>query len=489
MTPTLIPAAVLIAIAIVGGAALRQFPDRVRLGFDAICFAAISAFLLHQGVSPVFPPPHLPLTNSALWVRVVGGAWWLLGARLLVAILWVTFHRDRRSRATKRLSDLTAGAIYLVTALVVLNTVFALPITGVLATSGVFAIVLGLALQNTLADVFAGIAVGIEAPFRVGDRVQIGDKVEGQVVQVNWRSIRIQTDGEDVAIIPNSVVAKAEIINRSFPTERRAASVALSWPAYADPERVIETLLQATLLCPAILQTPAPTATLTSLRPERNYFSISFFVDSTKHLARQKGELLLQARRQLHYAELYSKSVEADDTPPGTDAQSAFAVRLIRDLTLFDSLSQEQISRLAAALTCNVLAPGDVLFSQDASDATLYIIAAGVVTLEHRTELSAPAVVGRIGAGDYIGELGLLTGAPHEITATAQTHSRVYQLSRDAIAPLLSETPALVTAVDRSARRGLEELHREVEARATQNVGDKGQLLLRMRRFFHVQST
>ena len=113
-----------------------------------------------------------------------------------------------------------------------------------------------------------------------------------------------------------------------------------------------------------------------------------------------------------------------------------------------------RISRLAAALTCNVLAPGDVLFSQDASDATLYIIAAGVVTLEHRTELSAPAVVGRIGAGDYIGELGLLTGAPHEITATAQTHSRVYQLSRDAIAPLLSETPALVTAVDRSARRG-----------------------------------
>lgn len=46
------------------------------------------------------------------------------------------------------------------------------------------AIVLGLALQNTLADVFAGMAVGVDAPFSVGDRIQIDDKIEGQVVQV-----------------------------------------------------------------------------------------------------------------------------------------------------------------------------------------------------------------------------------------------------------------------------------------------------------------
>ena len=103
------------------------------------------------------------------------------------------------------------------TGLIVFNSVFALPVTGVVATSGIVAIVLGLALQNTLADVFAGIAVGSEGPFRVGDRIQLNDNLEGVVVQVNWRSIRIQTDGDDIAIIPNSVVAKAAIVNRSFP--------------------------------------------------------------------------------------------------------------------------------------------------------------------------------------------------------------------------------------------------------------------------------
>src|ERR1700675_5097680 len=108
-------------------------------------------------------------------------------------------------------------------------------IGGLLATSGVLAIVLGLALQNTLADVFAGIAFGIEAPFNVGDRISVADKIEGTVVQMNWRSIRIHTDGDDVAIVPNSVVANSDIVNRSFPTRLRSAFIEFSCPATANP--------------------------------------------------------------------------------------------------------------------------------------------------------------------------------------------------------------------------------------------------------------
>jgi hypothetical protein len=132
---------------------------------------------------------------------------------LIVTTIWLSFHRNQRTSQTTLFSDLFGAAIYIATALVVLNSVFSLPVNGLLATSGVVAIVLGLALQNTLADVFAGMAVGVEAPFSVGDRNQIDEKIEGQVVQVNWRSIRIQTDGDDIAIIPNSQIAKAQIVN------------------------------------------------------------------------------------------------------------------------------------------------------------------------------------------------------------------------------------------------------------------------------------
>src|SRR6201999_1033115 len=103
-----------------------------------------------------------------------------------------------------------------------LNSVLGLELKGLLVTSGLIAIILGLASQNTLADVFSGIAVGLDQPFHIGDRVSIGDFAEGVVVQMNWRSIRVQTDNADMALIPNSLVAKNQIINRSVPTPRRA---------------------------------------------------------------------------------------------------------------------------------------------------------------------------------------------------------------------------------------------------------------------------
>jgi small-conductance mechanosensitive channel/CRP-like cAMP-binding protein len=485
---TLIPAAVLLVVAIVGVFTLRRFSDRVRISFDFICFIAISLYFLKQGTFPVFSPLSGSADSAALWLRAIGGAWWLLGSRIVVACLGFVIHRHRRSREARLFSDLSAAAIYIATAAVVLNSVFALPITGVVATSGVVAIVLGLALQNTLADVFAGIAVGIEAPFGVGDRIQIADRIEGQVVQVNWRSIRIQTDGHDIAIIPNSLIAKAEIINRNFPGERRAASVELSCPGNAVPERVIEMLQHATLLCPDILQAPVPHAVLTQLGPKRNVYKISFHVESTSHLSSTKDLLLRGARRQLHYAGFLDKNHESETASLVVKGQALATRRLLRDLALFDHLVERQIDGLADLLEAHHLEPGDVLFAQGTSDTSLYVIASGIIEFTRQAG-AVFETLGCIGAGEYVGEIGLLTGAAHAATAVARTYCQIYRLPRQAIAPLLSESAELAAAFDNAARRGLEILDRGVAVQATPGIGAKGQLLLRIRRVFHFGPT
>ena len=484
MTPTLIPAAALVAVAAIGVLALRRLSELVRVTFDIVCFSAISGYLLKEGVAPIFPPLSEPIDSRALWLRMAAGAWWLLGARIAVYGLRFLRHRDRHSREARLFSDLSAAAIYIATAAVVLSSVFALPVTGIVATSGVAAIVLALALQNTLADVFAGIAVGIEAPFRVGDRILIGDKTEGQVIQVNWRSIRIQTDGDDVATVPNSLVAKAEIINRSYPLKKTASSVDISCPEDAPPERVIETMLDATLLCPEILRSPAPTALLVRLGPTRNVYKISSTVESAAELALVKDSLLRSARRQLHYAGL----LEPDHPRlAGGDAgrPPLTAHRLLGDMILFESLDREQIGSLASQLQAKRMEPGEILFAQGAEDTALYVVASGVL------EISRPVgavfeVIGCIGAGEYIGEISLLTGAPHAATATARTYCQIYRLSREAIAPMLSQNAALASSLDRSVRRGLEILHRKVAVRATPGIGPSGQLLTRIRGIFHL---
>ena len=483
VTPTLIPAAALVAIAVVGVLAFRRFSDLVRGAFDIVCFSAISAYLLKEAVAPIFPPLDEPVDSRALWLRAAAGAWWFLGARIAVYGLRFVLHRDRHSREARLFSDLSAAVIYIATTAVVLSSVFALPVTGIVATSGVAAIVLALALQNTLADVFAGIAVGIEAPFRVGDRILIGDKTEGQVVQVNWRSIRIQTDGDDVATVPNSLVAKAEIVNRSYPLKRTFSWVEISCPEDAPIERAIEAMLDATLLCPEILRSPAPSAFVVRLGPTRNMYRISYTVESRADLASTRDSLLRGARRQLHYAGLLERNHQSADVEIGRKPYNAH--RLLGDMVLFESLDQEQVGALAGQLQMQRMEPGDILFAQGAEDAALYVVGCGILEVSRKVN-DISEVIGCIGAGEYVGEVSLLTGAPHAVTGIARTHCQIYRLPREAIEPLLSMNAVFASNLERSVRRGLEILHREVAIRATPTIGPRGQLLMRIRSMFHL---
>jgi small-conductance mechanosensitive channel/CRP-like cAMP-binding protein len=484
MSPTVWSVGILVATA-AGILCVRTLSPRVRLAFDVVCLVALSLVLYERGATPLLPSIGTP-DRSAMWLRFIAVAWWLVTARVVVAILYFTLRHDRRRRADKLVADLTAAAIYVGTGFIVVKAVLALPVTGLVATSGVVAIVIGLALQSTLADVFAGIAVGIEGPFRVGDRVSLGDNIEGQIIETNWRSIRVQTDGDDIAIIPNSVVAKLEIVNRSVPSQRRAVSTELSCPTTSDADRVIEVLREATMLCPPILEKPAPSVALTRLGRNWNRYTISFHVADTSLVSGTKSLLLRHARKQLQYAGLLSRRhcKGAHVVARGPRSAMRPARQILRELTLFEPLQPSQIEDLARRLTTRVLEPGEILFAQGAADGRLYVVASGILELTRTTEGTSALTLGHLGAGEYIGEIGLLTGSPHGVTARARTHCLIYELSREAIESLISSYPDVATTLDKSARRGLDLLHRSVAASAAGNVSARGQLVHRIRHFF-----
>lgn len=465
----------ILAVTIAGILGLRSVSRRIRIGFDLLCLAALSAVLYQHGLTPSSQHWVASAGTSAVWLRVTTVAWWLLSARVIVAILYFTLRHDGRSREAKLFVDLVAAAIYVGAVLIVLNGVLALPIGGMLATSGVLAIVLGLALQSTLADVFSGIAVGIEAPFQVGDRVTLGSNIEGQVVEMNWRSIRLQTDGADLAIIPNSVVAKLEVVNRSVPSRLRTVSVELRCPAAADPDRVTDVLLQATMLCPALLETPPPRVALTRLGQQRNHYTVTFSVPESTLVTATKSLLLRHARKQLDYAGLYGRG------PRSTR-------EVLAEVAFFDCLQAAQLEELARRTQSRFLEPGESLFSQGVADSTLHVIAAGIVEVSQVSQ-AGTMTLGRLGAGDYVGEISLLTGAAHVATARARTYCHIYELSSDAIEPLVAANPELAPALDKAVRRGLDLLHRAVATRATQDVGSSDSMVQRIRGFFRATAT
>ena len=483
MTSSVLPVLIL-GFVLVSYIALRPFPSRVRNLFDFVCFAGATFMLFRNQTLPL--PGNSGGANSAsLWLNAVAGIWWLLGARVLVAVMSFALNYNRRWREARLFPDLTAAAIYTAAVLVVLISVLALPIGGLIATSGVLAIVLGLALQNTLADVFAGIAFGIEAPFNVGDRISVGDKIEGTVVQMNWRSIRILTDGDDVAIVPNSVVAKSDIVNRSFPTRVRSAFIELSCPATSNPERVIDTLQQATLLCPSILSAPACSAVLTRLGSRESRYRVTFSVSDTEQLSTTKDLLFRHSMRQLYYSGLYFPHTAQDIRAPdeGTGRPSHAVLPLLQDMILFESLEAAHLAELASHVSPRSLEPGDVLFTQAGTGATLFIVVSGILQISQDTQFSGQQTLGFIGAGDYIGEVSLLTGAPYAATATARTPCKLYALDCHVIKRLLAENSDLYAEFDRSARRGLAILNRSVAVRASDDSARQS-LLHRIRAFF-----
>ncbi len=135
--------------------------------------------------------------------------------------------------------------------------VFDRPITSLLATSGVLAMIIGLAAKMNLSNIVSGLAINLEHPFRVGDWVKIGSYDEGVIEDINWRATQIRTRTGLSLIIPNSIVAEKDILNFSA-----KENLWLRPTIYVDPrhppEIVRKILDQALLSVEGILTEPAP---------------------------------------------------------------------------------------------------------------------------------------------------------------------------------------------------------------------------------------
>src|SRR5215471_6247658 len=177
----------------------------------------LTIILLHADIVPYRP---LPSTGSPFRDVVHGAlqvAWWLWTAWFLVSVLRAFVIVEHRPREGKLLQDLLATLIYLAAVFAIIAYVFDLPIQGLLATSGVVAIILGLALQNTLGDVFSGLVLSFSRPYRPGDWIRLDGGLEGRVLELNWRATHVLTGRRDLAIVPNSTIAKSKIVNVRSP--------------------------------------------------------------------------------------------------------------------------------------------------------------------------------------------------------------------------------------------------------------------------------
>jgi small-conductance mechanosensitive channel len=229
--------------------------------------------------------------------ELFGIAWWVLGAWLIRSLLTLILRRtlfpnDNQPHARRLFADLASGLVYVVAFVGIMDTVLKQPISAVLATSGVLAIVLGLALQNTLADVFSGLAINIERPFGAGDWITMNGEVEGQVTEINWRATRIRTSSNDFIVVPNSVIARAAVTNHRRLNEPHLCTVSLKVDHSVLPARVIEALQAAAASSSGIAPGSRPIAYACEFVDTLVVYEIGFGVDDFSAVPAVRSEVI-----------------------------------------------------------------------------------------------------------------------------------------------------------------------------------------------------
>jgi len=229
--------------------------------------------------------------------QVFGILWWILGAwlckSLLDLVLTRTFFPDNDEPHARRLfADLASGLIYLFAFFGIVGTVFNEPVSTLLATSGVLAIVLGLALQNTLGDVLSGLAINIERPFGAGDWISLADQTSGQVMQVNWRATRLRTWAHDMVVIPNSVVTKAIVTNHSRPAGAHHCNIGLSVDPVTPPSQVIAALVAAATGSSHMAHATLPQAYAIGISDAQIDYELVFAIDSFARMPSARSEMV-----------------------------------------------------------------------------------------------------------------------------------------------------------------------------------------------------
>src|ERR1700730_8054820 len=231
--------------------------------------------------------------------------------------------------------------------------VLGLSLQGLQATSGIIALVLGLALQSTLGDVFSGISLSIEKPYRVGDEILLEGGAEGEVIEMNWRATHLRNGANDVVIIPNSAIAKLRIQNHSAGNRRYSGSLTVIVDSRNEPELTLEILKQVALTCPSILEDPAPSVAATEIRGDRIIYTVYFSTYSIASAGGARSQFITQLYKRARPV-AYSGDPSAFSAPPySIDSCPIFLFsenELLNHLPFLEPLSDAEKAELDAKM-------------------------------------------------------------------------------------------------------------------------------------------
>jgi CRP-like cAMP-binding protein len=347
--------------------------------------------------------------------------------------------------------------------------------------------VIGFALQDTLGNAFAGLAIQSEKPFHVGHWIRVGD-FEGRVAEVTWRATKLRTKSGNFVIVPNNIVSKEAITNYSEPAAPTRVEVEVGASYLSAPNIVKAAIRDAIAKSPRALATPAPDVVLSAFDSSAISYRARFWIEDY-----ERDEA---ARDQVRTAIYYAFAREGIEIPwpiqvqyerewsePGASERMQERERLLSSVDLFAALGAEQRRAIASATSMRTYGDGETIVRQGEPGHSMFVIGSGKVSVVLEPEGREVATIER---GGYFGEMSVLTGEPRTATVRARGDSVILEIDSEIFRSLGSASPQAVeqVAVAAAARRAELDSVRTASGAAVADA--PASLLGRMRRFLRL---
>ena len=392
--------------------------------------------------------------------------------------------------------DIIQVALYF---LVLLATMRAagVELSSLLAGSALITAVIGLSLQDTLGNVFAGLSIQAQRPFEVNDWVQLADSVEplGRVVEINWRATKLLTNDQIEIIVPNGTLAKASIRNLSKPMPFVRRSIRVHAAYEFSPAHVRETLLKAVQDAPGVRTDMPPSVIIDEFDPDGASYRLRYFCDVNEHIHgtdsvvreriwyafRRAGIDIPYAQRDVH---LYQQPMDDKETVRATHVGRR--QRDLRRVDIFEVLSDDLLQQLAEKVNTRRYAAGERILKQGEDGDQLFIVEHGEVAVQLEPPGAPVVELARLGKGKFFGEMSLMTGAKRTANVRATRECAVLVVGKNEFQDILHQAPELaekISAILASRQAQLATTHHGRQA-GTADSSQSSAILGKIRAFF-----
>jgi small-conductance mechanosensitive channel len=407
-----------------------------------------------------------------------------------------------RLKPPRIMRDLLLAFAYIVIALTLLSQ-SGVDLTGIVATSAVITAIIGFSLQDTLGNIMGGMALQMERTIGVGDWVRI-DTHEGRVKEIRWRQTSIETRNWDTIVIPNSVLMKGQVTilgRRAGEAQQHRMWVYFNVDFRYSPADVIDTV-EAALRAepiPNVAREPAPNCIFMDFKESYGSYAVRYWLtdlsvdDPTNSIVRQR--IYFALRRASIPLSIPAQSLfitEEDESRRQRKQLQEIERRdeALKQVELFHTLTDAERREMAERLVDAPFVRGEAMTRQGAEAHWLYIITSGEAEVRVAAEGSQLSEkVATLGAGNFFGEMGLMTGETRTATVIAGTDVECYRLDKEAFHDILRRRPEIAEDISHilarrrveldGIREGLNEEAMRQRMRRTQH-----DVLNRIRNFF-----